>query len=95
MTDLHCHVRCHEWDVEDWVAHFTALGVDRVWALAWESWWRRMRGEYELPTSDVEKAAAAHPELFVPFCCIDPREADFDARASTTTSSRASGASVR
>jgi len=39
-----------------------------------------MRGEYELPTSDVEEAAQRYPDLFVPFCCIDPRDPDFDDR---------------
>ncbi|MGC9318363.1 MAG: amidohydrolase family protein [Armatimonadota bacterium] len=80
MTDVHCHVRWQDYDIDDWVKHFTRIGVDRVWALAWESWWRRVRGEYELPSSDVAEAAARYPDLFVPFCSIDPREADFDAR---------------
>jgi len=80
MTDVHCHVRWHGMDLEDWIEHFTAIGVDRVWALGWESWWRRQRGEYELPTGDVEEATERYPDFFVPFCMIDPREADFDAR---------------
>ena len=80
MTDVHCHVRWQEWDIDEWAQHFASIGIDRVWALGWECWWRRMRGEYELPTSDVEEAAQRYPDLFVPFCCIDPRDADFDDR---------------
>ncbi len=80
MTDVHCHVRWQGYDIDDWVEHFASIGIDRVWALAWESWWRRVRGEYELPTRDVEEAAQRYPDLFVPFSSIDPREADFDDR---------------
>ncbi len=80
ITDVHCHVRWHGMDIDGWVEHFASIGVDRAWALAWETWWRRTRGEYELPTGDVEEAVERYPDLFVPFCCIDPREADFDRR---------------
>ena len=80
ITDVHCHVRWHGMNIDDWIAHFSAIGVTRAWALGWECWWRRVRGEYELPTGDVEEAFARFPDFFVPFCMIDPREADFDRR---------------
>ncbi len=74
MTDCHCHVNWLDMDIDAWAAHFRELGIERVWVLGWEEWDRRLKGEYELPTTDCLEAAARYPELFVPFCSLDPRE---------------------
>ena len=75
-TDIHCHVNWLDMDIDAWAEHFKSLGIDRVWALGWEEWDRRWRGEYELPTDDQIEAAQRYPDLFVPFCSVDPREDD-------------------
>ncbi len=74
MTDIHCHVNWLDMDIDAWAKHFRELGVDRVWALGWEEWDRRLKGEYELPTTDAIEASRRYPDLFVPFCSVDPRE---------------------
>jgi predicted TIM-barrel fold metal-dependent hydrolase len=74
ITDIHCHVNWLDMDIHAWAEHFRSLGVDRVWVLGWVEWDRRLHGEYELPTIDCLEAAYRYPDLFVPFCSIDPRE---------------------
>jgi len=75
-TDIHCHVNWLDMDIDAWAKHFTELGIDRVFALGWEELDRRWTGEYELPTEDQIEAAERYPDLFVPWCSVDPREKD-------------------
>jgi len=80
ITDIHCHVNWLDMDIDAWAKHFRELGVSRVWALGWEEWDRRWTGEYELPTTDAIEASQRYPDLFVPFCSVDPRESDVPGR---------------
>ena len=73
ITDIHCHVNWLDMDIDAWATHFRSLGVSRVWTLGWEEWDRRWTGEYELPTTDAIEASQRYPDLFVPFCSVDPR----------------------
>jgi hypothetical protein len=80
MIDIHSHMKWLGKTIPDAAAHFRSIGVTKAVALGWEDVDRAHAGEYELPTEDALQAAADFPDLFIPFCSVDPRRGNIEAR---------------
>jgi predicted TIM-barrel fold metal-dependent hydrolase len=77
LIDCHAHTNWLDMDTDAWAAHFRRIGVDKVWLLACSgqnALRREMDGDFS--TEGVLEAAAAYPDLFIPFCSVLPWERD-------------------
>lgn len=80
MIDIHSHMNWQGKTISEAAEHFRSIGVTKAVALGWEDVDREKAGEYELPTEDALEAAEQFPDLFIPFCSVDPRRGNVEER---------------
>lgn len=82
IIDCHMHIGWKGYDASAVVRHMDAIGVDKAWILTWDAidGGLDLGGYTHLSAESVLSACKVYPDRFIPFCAVDPRRENAEAR---------------